>query len=134
MPEEAVDAFAAQIVSQVPLKRFGQPEEVAQAVLFLASSASSYVTGVELNVDGGLGQVQSRQGAGATGVDDDSRMALNIEVAPAPWPLHRKAELRGREWLRTEFVGADVVWRFVRYPLSRLRETRHFSYRGVPVA
>jgi NAD(P)-dependent dehydrogenase (short-subunit alcohol dehydrogenase family) len=52
-----VDAFAANIVSQVPLKRFGQAEEVAQTVLFLAGSASSYITGVELNVDGGLGQV-----------------------------------------------------------------------------
>jgi NAD(P)-dependent dehydrogenase (short-subunit alcohol dehydrogenase family) len=57
LPKEAVDAFAANIVSQVPLKRFGTAEEVAQAVLFLASSASSYVNGVELNVDGGLGQV-----------------------------------------------------------------------------
>lgn len=57
LAKEAVDAFAANIVSQVPLKRFGKPEEVAQTALFLASSASSYVTGVELNVDGGLGQV-----------------------------------------------------------------------------
>lgn len=57
LPKEVVDAFAANIVSQVPLKRFGQPEEVAQTVLFLAGSASSYITGVELNVDGGLGQV-----------------------------------------------------------------------------
>jgi NAD(P)-dependent dehydrogenase (short-subunit alcohol dehydrogenase family) len=57
LPKEGVDAFAANIVSQVPLKRFGQPEEVAQTVLFLAGSASSYITGVELNVDGGLGQV-----------------------------------------------------------------------------
>ncbi len=57
LPKEAVDAFAANIVSQVPLRRFGKPEEVAQAALFLASSASSYVTGVELNVDGGVGQV-----------------------------------------------------------------------------
>ena len=57
LPREVVEAFAANIVSQVPLKRFGKPEEVAQTALFLASSASSYVTGVELNVDGGLGQV-----------------------------------------------------------------------------
>jgi len=57
LPKEAVDAFAANIVSQVPLKRFGQPEEVAQTALFLAGSTSSYITGVELNVDGGLGQV-----------------------------------------------------------------------------
>ncbi len=57
LPKEALDAFAANIVSQVPLNRFGKPEEVAQTALFLASSASSYVTGVELSVDGGLGQV-----------------------------------------------------------------------------
>lgn len=57
LPKEAVEAFAANIVSQVPLKRFGQPEEVAQTALFLASSASSYVNGIELNVDGGLAQV-----------------------------------------------------------------------------
>lgn len=57
LPKEAVDAFAANIMSQVPLKRFGRPEEVAQSALFLASNASSYVTGIELNVDGGLGQV-----------------------------------------------------------------------------
>jgi NAD(P)-dependent dehydrogenase (short-subunit alcohol dehydrogenase family) len=57
LPKEAVDEFATSIVAQVPLKRFGKPEEVAQTALFLASNASSYITGVELNVDGGLGQV-----------------------------------------------------------------------------
>ena len=57
LPQDAVEAFAAKIVSQVPLKRFGNPEEVAQSALFLASNASSYITGVELNVDGGIGQV-----------------------------------------------------------------------------
>ncbi len=57
LPKEAVEAFATSIVAQVPLKRFGKPEEVAQTALFLASNASSYITGVELNVDGGLGQV-----------------------------------------------------------------------------
>jgi len=57
LPKEAVEAFAANIVSQVPLKRFGTPDEVANTALFLASSASSYITGVELNVDGGMGQI-----------------------------------------------------------------------------
>jgi NAD(P)-dependent dehydrogenase (short-subunit alcohol dehydrogenase family) len=57
LPQEAVDAFAKEVVGKVPLKRFGQPEEVAGAVAFLASSDASYITGVELNVDGGMGQI-----------------------------------------------------------------------------
>jgi 3-oxoacyl-[acyl-carrier protein] reductase len=42
---------------RVPMKRLGAPEEVAHAVLFLASSEASYITGVDLNVDGGFGQI-----------------------------------------------------------------------------
>ena len=57
LPQEAIDEFAKDIVSQVPMKRFGQPEEVAAAVAFLASQDASYITGVEINVDGGLGQL-----------------------------------------------------------------------------
>jgi NAD(P)-dependent dehydrogenase (short-subunit alcohol dehydrogenase family) len=57
LPKEAVDEFAKQIVAKVPLKRFGQPEEVAATVAFLASRDASYITGVEINVDGGLGQI-----------------------------------------------------------------------------
>jgi NAD(P)-dependent dehydrogenase (short-subunit alcohol dehydrogenase family) len=47
------DGFA----SQVPMKRLGSPEEIALAVIFLASDDASYITGVELNVDGGRGQL-----------------------------------------------------------------------------
>jgi len=57
LPQEAIDQFAKEIVEQVPMKRFGQPEEVAGAVAFLASRDASYITGVEINVDGGLGQI-----------------------------------------------------------------------------
>ena len=39
------------------MKRLGSPEEVARAVLFLASDGASYITGVELNIDGGMGQL-----------------------------------------------------------------------------
>ena len=45
------------LASQVPMKRLGSVEEVARAVLFLASDDASYITGVELNVDGGMGQL-----------------------------------------------------------------------------
>jgi NAD(P)-dependent dehydrogenase (short-subunit alcohol dehydrogenase family) len=57
LPREAVEEFAKQLVAAVPMKRFGQPEEVAAAVAFLASQDASYITGVEINVDGGRGQI-----------------------------------------------------------------------------
>lgn len=54
LSEQQIDEFGTNITTQVPLGRFGQPEEVAQAVLFLASRDSSYVAGVDLYVDGGM--------------------------------------------------------------------------------
>jgi len=45
------------ISNSVPLGRFGTPEEIAKAVVFLASDHSRYITGTELFVDGGVAQV-----------------------------------------------------------------------------
>ena len=47
----------ARIVSTVPMGRMGEPDEVAKAALFLASDDSSFVTGIELFVDGGRAQI-----------------------------------------------------------------------------
>lgn len=57
MPAEALDEFSAGAVAQIPLQRFGQPEEIAAAVAFLASDEASFVNGAELPVDGGMTQV-----------------------------------------------------------------------------
>jgi len=51
------DRLNAAFAERVPLGRLGHPEEVAKAVSFLASDESSYVTGIELFVDGGLAQI-----------------------------------------------------------------------------
>src|SRR5207247_10748684 len=56
LSKKAIDEFAKETVAKVPMKRFGQPEEVAATVAFLASQDASYITGVEINVDGGMGQ------------------------------------------------------------------------------
>jgi NAD(P)-dependent dehydrogenase (short-subunit alcohol dehydrogenase family) len=48
---------AKMISSTIPLSRLGTPDEIAKAVVFLASDDSSYITGTELFVDGGLAQV-----------------------------------------------------------------------------
>ena len=53
---EQVEGFVTHITSRVALGRLGQPEEVANAALFLASDEASFVTGDELVVDGGLTQ------------------------------------------------------------------------------
>lgn len=55
--EENAKQFLDAMAAQVPLGRVGAPEEIASAVVFLASQESSYVNGVELFVDGGMAQI-----------------------------------------------------------------------------
>ena len=57
MPKEAVDEMGQGFAASNPLKRFGNPNEIAEAVLFLASDEASYVNGIELAIDGGVSQI-----------------------------------------------------------------------------
>jgi len=53
MPDEAIKDFATAMQNRIPLKRFGEPEDIANLVAFLASNESSFITGAEYNIDGG---------------------------------------------------------------------------------
>jgi 3-oxoacyl-[acyl-carrier protein] reductase len=55
MTKRIIDFASDEILPQIPLRRFGEPQEVARAVRFLASSDASYITGEILRVTGGLG-------------------------------------------------------------------------------
>ena len=57
MSPEQLQDFAGRLQNAIPLRRFGMPEDVAQAALFLASDRSSYMLGAEIAVDGGFAQL-----------------------------------------------------------------------------
>jgi len=54
MSPAAVDALRERMIANTPMRRMGEPEEVARAVLFLSSDEASFITGVDLFVDGGV--------------------------------------------------------------------------------
>lgn len=54
VPEEQRGSFAKAMAAAIPLGRLGTPDELARAALFLASDASSFITGIDLRVDGGM--------------------------------------------------------------------------------
>jgi NAD(P)-dependent dehydrogenase (short-subunit alcohol dehydrogenase family) len=57
LPKDELERIKSELIAQVPMGRMGRPEEVAKAALFLASDDSSFITGVEFFVDGGMAQV-----------------------------------------------------------------------------
>ncbi len=57
MPQDVLEETMKSIEAQVPMKRFGRPEEIAKTVLFLASSDSSFLLGTEIVADGGMSQL-----------------------------------------------------------------------------
>jgi NAD(P)-dependent dehydrogenase (short-subunit alcohol dehydrogenase family) len=57
MTQDQVDQFVQSSIGNIPLGRPGTTDEIAKAVSFLASDDSSYVTSIELFVDGGLAQI-----------------------------------------------------------------------------
>ncbi|AFY35961.1 MULTISPECIES: glucose 1-dehydrogenase [Nostocales] len=57
LSEEQLKAFVESQASTIPLGRVGKPDEIAKAVVFLASDDSSFVNGIELFVDGGVAQI-----------------------------------------------------------------------------
>jgi NAD(P)-dependent dehydrogenase (short-subunit alcohol dehydrogenase family) len=57
MPAEAVQDMKESFAGENPMKRLGCPDEIAKAALFLASDDSSYITGIDLTVDGGVTQL-----------------------------------------------------------------------------
>jgi NAD(P)-dependent dehydrogenase (short-subunit alcohol dehydrogenase family) len=54
MDEKAADSLRQMMIANTPMKRMGTPEEIARAVLFLSSDEASFITGVDLFVDGGV--------------------------------------------------------------------------------
>jgi NAD(P)-dependent dehydrogenase (short-subunit alcohol dehydrogenase family) len=105
--KQAADAFREQFKANVPLQRLGLPEEVASAALFLASNESSYITGIDLPVDG-------RPGVGLTSRLAGTRAAMSKLVVVKERRRYRPAPLP--RWTR---VGPSSASHELRQNISR---------------
>ena len=56
-PEASIEEFRARRITTIPLRRFADPTEIANAAVFLASDLSSFTTGSTVTADGGFNQV-----------------------------------------------------------------------------
>jgi len=54
MSEEQLNGMSEAMQNRIPLKRYGQPEDIAELAAFLASDRASFITGAEYNIDGGI--------------------------------------------------------------------------------
>jgi hypothetical protein len=94
---EKTREFKAGMAAAVPLGRLGQADEIAKVAVFLASDDSSYVTGIELFVDGGMAQIQWRGRGARAGIGSGAVAAARWNGALCSWFLSRARARKSKE-------------------------------------